>query len=83
VARRRSQESALQWFQQLNSAVFHQFLLTIDLQPGKLLLVPLEQLQAFVQQIPLVQELGPLPLQGHSFQRCSMPLPVLQVCTQH
>jgi hypothetical protein len=83
VVLRRSQEFALQWFQLLNSAACHQFLLKIDLQLGKLLLVPLEQLQVFVQQTRLVQELGPLLLQGHSFQHCSMLLPVLQVCTQH
>jgi len=45
-------------------------------------LVLSEQLQVFVQLIPLAQELDPLLLQGHSCQRCSKPLLVLQVCMQ-
>jgi hypothetical protein len=82
VVRRRSQESALQWFQQLNSAACPLFLLKIDLQLGKLLLVPLEQLQVFVQ-LAQEQVQDPLLLQGHSFQYCSAPLLVRQVCMQH
>jgi hypothetical protein len=82
VVRRRSQESALQWFQQLNSAVFHQFLLTIDLQPGKLLLELWVQLLEFVQLDQLAQVLGPLLLQGRSCQRYLEPLLARQVCTQ-
>jgi hypothetical protein len=82
VVRRRSQESALQWFQQLNSAACPLFLLKIDLQLGKLLLVPLEQLQVFVQLSQQEQVQDPLLLQGHSFQYCSAPLLVLQVCMQ-
>ena len=80
---RRSQEFALQWFQLLNSAACHQFLLKIDLQLGKLLLVPLEQMQVFVQLNQLAQVQDPLLLQGRSSQHCSRPLLVRQVCMQH
>jgi hypothetical protein len=82
VARRHSQESALQWFQQLNSAVFHQSLLMIDLQPGKLLLELWVQLLEFVQLDQLAQVLGPLLLQGRSCQHYLEPLLARQVCTQ-
>jgi hypothetical protein len=62
--------------------VFHQLCLLIGLQQGLLLQGHLEQLQVFVQLIRLVTALGQLLLQDHSFQRCSKPLLVLQVCTQ-
>jgi len=67
---------------QARLAVLHQLCLLIGLQQGLLLQGYSVQLQEFVQLIPLVIALGPLLLQGHSFQRCSKPSLVLQVCTQ-
>jgi hypothetical protein len=68
---------------QARLAVLHQLCLLIGLQQGLLLQGHSVQLQEFVQLIQLAQELDPLLLQGHSYQRCSKPLLVLQVCTQH